>query len=330
MSTPFDFSQVPDLSTVKDRSVVITGAARGIGLACATRLAEACAVVTISDVRSEAGDAAARELTSKGLRVQFVQSDVTSYASQAALFKRAVVFGGGKVDIVIANAGICAEQNIFDMIPAEASDLDTEPSEPGFSTVDVNLRGVYYTSYLALHYFRIPRHTSHTPSLILIASLAGYVGYPSSVTYSMSKFGVRGLFYGTRDRAAAARPPARVNLVAPWFITTAMTAQEDFLDSEAGALMKAMGSAQMEGVVQAVMHFSVDEDAHGRAAGVFPQGIQDLEDDLEGGFAGQRTQQGMLDIVAAVTAVKESQGDELTRQDSVTATESGTFLGLIK
>ncbi|KAJ4314139.1 hypothetical protein N0V94_006598 [Neodidymelliopsis sp. IMI 364377] len=330
ISTPLDFDQIPDLSIVRDRSVVITGSARGIGLACATKLAEAGAIVTISDIRSEAGDAAARELASKGLRVQFVQSDVTSYASQVALFKRAVVFGGGKIDIVIANAGICAQQNFFDMIPAEVSDLDTEPLEPGFSTIDVNLRGVYYTSYLALHYFRTPRDASYTPSLILIASLAGYVGYPSSVTYSMSKFGVRGLFYGTRDRAAAAKPPARVNLVAPWFISTAMTAQEDFLDSEAGALMKAMGSAQMEGVVQAVTHFSVNEDAHGRAAGVFPQGVQDLGDDLEGGFAGQRTQQGILDIAAAVTAAKESQGEELTRQDSVTATDSGNFLGLMR
>ncbi len=70
-STPIDFGNHVDLSNLKGRSALVTGAARGIGLACATRLAEAGAIVTISDVRVEAGQAAVRELTSKGLRVQF-------------------------------------------------------------------------------------------------------------------------------------------------------------------------------------------------------------------------------------------------------------------
>ncbi|XPS80235.1 5'-hydroxyaverantin dehydrogenase [Ascochyta lentis] len=329
-STPLDFSQSPDLSNLKGRSVLITGAARGIGLACATQLAEAGAIVTISDIRSGAGEAAARELTSKHLRVQFVQSDVTSYPSQAELFRRAIAFGEGKIDVVVPNAGICAEQNLLDMMPTDAPDLNVAPPEPGYSTMDVNLRGVYYSCYLALHYFRLPRDASFAPSIILIASLAGYVGFPSSATYSMSKFGVRGLFYGTRDRAAAANPPVRMNLVAPWFVPTAMTAQEDFLASEAGAMMKTMGPAQLAGVVQAVTHFSADENAHGRAAGIFPQGVLDLGDDLEGGFAGERTQQGILDIVAAVSAATEKPADELTRQDSAAGTEAGGFMGLVK
>lgn len=141
-SLPFDFSQSPNLSNLEGRSTLVTGAARGIGLACATKLAEAGAIVTISDVRSELGEAAARDLSAKGLKVQYVQSDVTSYSSQAALFKRAITFGGGKIDIVVPNAGISAEQNLFDMIPAELPNLDSVPSEPGYSTMDVNLRGV--------------------------------------------------------------------------------------------------------------------------------------------------------------------------------------------
>ncbi|UPX21306.1 5'-hydroxyaverantin dehydrogenase [Ascochyta rabiei] len=329
-STSLDFSQSPDLSTLNNRSVLITGAARGIGLACATQLAEAGAIVTISDIRSETGEAAARKLTSKGLQVQFVHGDVTSYTSQAEIFRKAIAFGGGKIDVVVPNAGICAEQNLFDMIPIDAPDLNSEPPEPGYSTVDVNLRGVYYSCYLALHYFRLPRDASFAPSIVLIASLAGYVGFPSSATYSMSKFGIRGLFYGIRDRAAAANPPVRVNLAAPWFIPTAMTAQEDFLASEAGAMMKTMGHAQLAGVVQAVMYFSADENAHGRAAGIFPQGVHDLGDDLEGGFAGQRMQQYMLDIVAAVSPATEKQSDELMRQDSVTGMEVGGFKGVTK
>lgn len=329
-SVALDFGHTPDLSKLKGRSALVTGSARGIGLACATKLAEAGALVTISDVRSEAGEAAVQELTSRGLRVQFVQSDVTSYNSQVNLFKRAITFGEGRIDVIVPNAGICAEQNLFDMIPTGVPNLEDEPPEPGYGTMDVNLKGVYYTSYLALHYFRLNRDSSFAPSLVLIASLAGYVGFPSSATYSMSKFGVRGLFFGTRDRAAAADSPVRVNLVAPWFIPTAMTADPAFMASEAGAMMTAMGSAQLDGVVQAVMHFSADEAAHGRAAGVFPQGAYDLGDDLEGGFAGQRTQQGMLDIMAAMTAATNKQGTELARQDSATGTEAGNFLGMAR
>lgn len=327
-SVALNFGQTPDVSKLKGRSVLVTGSARGIGLACATKLAEAGAFVTLSDVRSEAGEVAVRELSSRGLQVQFVQSDVTSYASQVNLFKSAITFGKGRIDIVVPNAGVCAEQNLFDMLPTGAPNFEDEPPEPGYTTIDVNLKGVYYTSYLALHYFRLNRGSSFTPSLILMASLAGYVGFPSSATYSMAKFGVRGLFFGTRDRAATASPTVRVNLVAPWFIPTAMTADPAFMASEAGAMMTAMGSAQLDGVIRAVMHFSADETAHGRAAGIFPQGIYDLGDDLEGGFAGKRTQQGMLDIVAAMTAATNKQGEELTRQDSATGAEAGNFLGM--
>ena len=183
----------------------------------------------------------------------------------------------GKIDAVVPNAGICAEQNLFDMIPAGMLSLDTEPPEPGYRTMDVNLRGMYDTCHLALCYFRLPRDSSYAPSIVLVASLAGYVGFPSSATYSMSKFDVRGLFYGTRDRVATANPPVRVNLVAPWVIPTVVTAQDDFQASETGVMMKAMGSAQLDGVVQAVTHFSAGETAHGRAAGIFPPGIRDWE-----------------------------------------------------
>ena len=327
-SVPLDFGQTPDLSNLQGKSVLITGSARGIGLACATKLAEAGALVTISDIRTETGEAAAKDLTARGLRVQFVQSDVTSYPSQVALFKKAIAFGDGRLDVVVPNAGICAEQNLFDMLPTEAPNLDTEPSEPGYSTMDVNLKGVYYSAYLALHYFRLPRETSFTPSLVFIASLAGYVGFPSSATYSMSKFGVRGLFFGTRDRAAAIETPVRVNLVAPFFISTAMTEQAEFVASEAGAMMKSLGSAPIDSVAQAVVHFSADQGAHGRAAGIFPHGIIDLGDDVEGGLGGAATQKGMMDVMGAATAEAEKMGAELERQDSVTGTEAGSFLGL--
>lgn len=311
-----------DVSSLKGRSVLVTGGAAGIGLACATKIAEAGALVTISDLQEAAGQAAAQELTSKGLQVQFVQCDVTSYAAQVEMFQKAIQFGGGRIDVVMPNAGVMSEDNLFDMAAAGAPTLDgPPPPEPGFLGCNVNLQAVYNTCYLAMHYFRLPRNTEldYKPSIVLLASLAGYVGYPSSSTYSMSKFGVRGLFYSIRDRALQQSPVVRVNLVAPWFIETAMTTTPEFLASEAGMLLNVMGYAPMDRVVSAVLQFCANEKLHGRAAGVFPVSNEDLGDDLEGSYSGQVLQKHMADVmVKVVQAMADAQKNELARQDSAT------------
>ncbi|KAH7340043.1 hypothetical protein BKA66DRAFT_45611 [Pyrenochaeta sp. MPI-SDFR-AT-0127] len=327
-ATPITFSQPPDTSNLRGRSVLITGAAGGIGLACATAIAQAGALVTISDVQEEAGQRVAQDLVSQGHRVQFVKCDVTSYHSQVEMFQKAVHFGNGRIDVVIPNAGIIAEKNLFDMVPESVPTADSPPPpEPGFSGVAVNLHGVYNTCYLAMHYFRLPRNTSETfkPSIVLVASLAGYVGYPSSSTYSISKFGVRGLFYGIRDRATQSSPRVRVNLVAPWYIETAMTQQPGFLQSEAGVLLNIMGFAPMERVVDAVVRFSTDENLHGRAAGIFPLANEDLGDDLDGSYSGQVLQKHMSDVMQKVVkamAEMEAKANVLDRQDSAIVSDT--------
>jgi 5'-hydroxyaverantin dehydrogenase len=244
------------------------------------------------------------------------------------MFQSAIRFGGGKIDVVMPNAGVMSEQNVFDMSLGTTPSLDgPPPPEPGFLGCDVNLHSVYNTCYLATHYFRLPRGAdTYKPSIILLASLAGYVGYPSSSTYSMSKFGVRGLFYGIRDRATRETPAVRVNLVAPWFIETPMTASEDFKASEAGILLGAMGFAPMDRVVAAVLQFAADERLHGRAAGIFPLANEDLGDDLEGAYSGMVLQKHMKDVMVKVVKTMqeaEAQKNELSRQDSATDATTG-------
>jgi 5'-hydroxyaverantin dehydrogenase len=305
MATRIDSRQVqPDVSTLRGRSVLITGGASGIGLACATRMAEAGAIVTISDFQERIGQAAAQQLVTRGYGVQFVQCDVTSYTAQIKVFQSALAFGNGKLDIVIPNAGVIAEKNLFDMVPNITPSLDgPPPPEPAYSGCTVNLQAVYNTCYLAIHYFRLPRDHVETykPSILLIASLAGYVGYPSSSTYSMSKFGVRGLFYGIRDRAARETPAIRVNLVAPWYIETPMTKASEFLNSEAGRLLNIVGFAPMDRVLSAVLQFCADEGLHGRATGIFPALNEDLGDDHEGAYAGIVLQKHMKEIMIKIT-----------------------------
>jgi 5'-hydroxyaverantin dehydrogenase len=313
MAVRIDFNQLHlDVSTLRGCSILITGGASGIGLACATRMAEAGAIVTISDFQESIGQVAAQELATQGYGVQFVQCDVTSYTAQIEMFQKALAFGSGKLDIVIPNAGIIAEKNLFDMVPESSPSLGSPPPpEPAYSGCTVNLQAVYNTCYLAMHYFRLPRvdMATYKPSILLIASLAGYVGYPSSSTYSMSKFGVRGLFYGIRDRATRETPAVRVNLVAPWYIETAMTKASEFLNSEAGMLLNVVGFAPMDRVLSAVLQFCTDGRLHGRAAGIFPATNEDLGDDFEGAYAGIVLQKHMKEIIVkvtkAITAIEE-------------------------
>ncbi len=286
---PITFNHPLDTSSLKGRSALVTGAATGIGLACATKLAEAGALVTLADMNQAAGTAAAQHLSSQGLKAHFVTCDVTSYEAQVNMFNEAIKFGNGNIDVVVPNAGIVAEKNLFDMVPPEAPSVGgPAPPEPGFSTCNVNLHAVYNTCYLAMHYFRLPRKeaTTFSPSIVLVSSMAGYVGYPSSTTYSIAKFGVRGLLYSIRDRATQCVPPVRVNLVAPCFIDTDLTRAKSFVESTAGFMAKVMGFVPMERVVDSVMRFSADESLHGRVAGIFPAGDEDLGDDLEGSYAG--------------------------------------------
>jgi 5'-hydroxyaverantin dehydrogenase len=292
--------------------VLITGAASGIGLACAIQMAEAGAFVTISDIQETAGIAVARDLVAQGHRVQFVQCDVNSYAAQVSMFQRAIQFGNNQLDVVVPNAGILTEQCLFDMIPEPLPDLDSPPPpEPPSSCLAVNLHAVYNTCYLALHYFRLPRTSAmeFKPSIVLIASMAAYAGYLNSTTYSMSKFGVRGLFYGIRDRAM--RSSVRINLVAPTFVDTALTRQPHVRAAD-GAMTSLVGYVPMERVVDAVVRLAVEQEVSGRAAGIFPWVSEDLGDDLEGAYGGMAMGRNMRQVVLmAREAMAKAEGGDV-------------------
>lgn len=306
MATPIDFNNVLDTSNLKDRSVLITGAASGIGLACAIKMAEAGAIVTMADLHDTAGGVI-QDLTTRGLRVQFVQCDVTSYEDQASMFQSAIIFGDGQIDIVIPNAGILAEKNLFDMVPATLPNPgDTPPPPPSFACVSVNLEAVYNTCYLALHHFRLPRAAATTfkPSIVLIASLAAYIGYPYSTTYSMSKFGVRGLLYSLRERAM--HSSIRINLVAPWYVDTGIAKQADFVEDN-GAVLNIIGFVSMDRVVDAVVRFASVQELCGRSVGIFPKGSEDLLDDLEGGYGGAIVSKHMREVQAVVVQEMQKQ-----------------------
>lgn len=189
---------------------VITGAARGIGFACADALSEAGAQVVLTDMDGTAADEAAVMLTAKGRRASACVPDVT-HSADVEKAAEAIIAAHGHVDILVNNAGIAKS-----FIPAESMDDDT-----WLSVLDVNLNGVFWCAReFGQHMLKRKQG-----AIVNIGSMSGFiVNYPQEqVQYNASKAAVHHL---TRSLAAEwASRGVRVNAVAPTYIATNLTKQ---------------------------------------------------------------------------------------------------------
>ena len=121
------------------RLAVITGGARGIGRACALRLAEEGRDVVVADMLAEAGQATVQAVAALGREAIFVETDVTDEAAVQALVDQAVA-QFGRLDILVCCAGILGHEAPF-----------LEQSSAQFERVmRINLFGVYYAHQAAL------------------------------------------------------------------------------------------------------------------------------------------------------------------------------------
>ncbi|WP_433467626.1 SDR family oxidoreductase [Spirillospora sp. CA-128828] len=181
--------------------VVITGAARGIGLATARALKAKGATVVIGDIDEAAVKEAAESLGVTGLAV-----DVTSRESFTAFLDRAEETAGPP-DVLINNAGIMPIGPVTDESDADAR-----------RCVDINLHGVMLGTKLALGRM-LPRGSGH---IINVASLAGVMFTPGLALYNASKAAVVAFTEATRlevrDRGV------HVSAVLPTFTNTDLVA----------------------------------------------------------------------------------------------------------
>lgn len=130
--------------------------------------------------------------------------------------------------MVAAFAGIDGTGHIVDYVAASEVSLEgTPPPVPSLTPIEVNLKGTFYTTTLALHYFRlqpqgiIPNKTRASKSLTIVSSLAGYIDDTHSTAYTASKFASRGLFRAIRAHAHQ-QLNVRVNAICPWAMETPM------------------------------------------------------------------------------------------------------------
>jgi NAD(P)-dependent dehydrogenase (short-subunit alcohol dehydrogenase family) len=195
---------------LQDKVVLITGAARGIGAACAQRFAREGACVVLADVNDEAGQTLATQL-----QAMYVHCDVAHKAQIDDVVAKTLA-QHGRIDVLVNNAGI------FKAAPF------LEVSEDDFDAViRVNLKGSFLMAQAAARAM-VARNTAG--SIINMSSVNGVLAIPSIASYNMSKGGINQL---TRVAALAlADHGIRVNAVAPGTIATEL-AQKAVLTDEA-------------------------------------------------------------------------------------------------
>ncbi|KAI1379653.1 3-beta-hydroxysteroid dehydrogenase [Hypoxylon crocopeplum] len=159
---------------------IITGGASGLGLAVAETFSRKSWRVHIFDLNEVSGSSTD---ASSGSCV-FHKVDVASWDSLSSSFD-AVFKTEGRLDFVFANAGIMEKGKFF-----ERHEPSSPPPEPDELSIDVNLKGVIKTSYLAQHYFRANTDSGKDCVLVMTSSIAGI--YPQAITplYAAAKAGM--------------------------------------------------------------------------------------------------------------------------------------------
>jgi NAD(P)-dependent dehydrogenase (short-subunit alcohol dehydrogenase family) len=199
------------MSRVAGKACVVTGAARGLGLAAAELLLAEGARVLLTDVDADAGEAAALALDSSGKRALFTTHDVTSLEDwQRVLDLAQKSFGA--LDVLVNNAGVAAIMDVEQLTPKEWQ-----------RTLDINLSGVMYGTQAAIARMK-PAAGGNGGSIINIASIEGLIGEQLVPAYNASKGGVRIFSKSAAIHCARAGYKVRINNVCPGFAETQMVA----------------------------------------------------------------------------------------------------------
>ena len=196
---------------------IVTGAANGIGAACARLFAASGAAIALWDIDAAAAQTLAAELASAGARAQGFACNVAR-SSEVAAALAATVAAFGRVDVLINNAGIFRAAEFLDV--AEA-DWD--------AVIDVNLKGAFLVGQA------VAREMVKTGggAIVNMSSVNGVMAIPSIASYNASKGGIDQL---TRVMALSlADRGIRVNAVAPGTIATELAQRAVLGSAEAAA-----------------------------------------------------------------------------------------------
>ncbi|SIS08413.1 SDR family NAD(P)-dependent oxidoreductase [Natronorubrum thiooxidans] len=192
---------------LEDKTVVITGAASGIGEETAKRCADEGARVIVTDIDTDGGEETVAAIEDAGGEAAFADLDVTDSEAVHAVVDEVAERDG--LDVMINNAGTGHPGGSLEEIDDGIRDF----------VIDVNIKGVWNGCHAALPHMKTQGHGS----IVNIGSLASILGLPKQAAYSTTKAAVLNM---TRTIAAEAGPyGVRANAVCPGFTETQMLEQ---------------------------------------------------------------------------------------------------------
>ncbi len=190
---------------LKEKTVVVTGAGRGIGKSIAEVCANEGANVVIADIDEETSQNTADEIAQKyNVKTVAVVGDISKKETSEKIAAAAKELGGGKIWGLVNNAGI-TQDSFLSKMTEKQWDL----------VMDVNLKGMFLCTQALM-----PLMTEGG-SVVNISSIVGKAGNMGQANYSASKAGVVGFTKSVAKEYA--RKKIRCNAVQPGFIRTPMT-----------------------------------------------------------------------------------------------------------
>lgn len=231
---------------LSNKVALVTGSARGIGKAIATRLAEEGADLIIADLNIEDGEKTAKEIEGLGRKSLAVGCDVSRRDQINGLVEKCLN-KFERIDILVNNAGI-TKDGLFMRMKEEAWD----------QVLNINLKSVFL---MCQEVFLKAMMKQRSGSIINVSSLVGIIGNAGQVNYCAAKAGVIG-FTKALSREIASRN-VRVNAIAPGFINTDMTKSiaEKYKEEMLKAIPLKRGG-EPEEVANLVLFLSSDESSY--------------------------------------------------------------------
>ncbi|MEY8675585.1 3-oxoacyl-[acyl-carrier-protein] reductase [Thomasclavelia cocleata] len=194
---------------LKDKVVLVTGGAQGIGKEICITCAREGAKIVVNYVDFGENETIAKatkeELEALGATVMLVQANIASFEETKTMFKT-IIKEFGRIDVLVNNAGITKDNLLMRM---KESDFD--------AVIDVNLKGTWNCMKHAAKFMMKQRYGR----IISMSSVVGVMGNAGQVNYSASKAGIIGMTMSLA-REVGSRG-ITVNAIAPGFIQTAMT-----------------------------------------------------------------------------------------------------------